>query len=187
MLAAASAVAFQSRRLETWHRIATQRTLGAALGINIYNAEMTPAIAEFMARWRTTNINLIRSLPEVVKRGLDRRVATIAVGDRGALADILAKEYRVSGYRLRLITRDQTTKYVSGMNRIRQTNAGVQGYIWTATRDERVRPDHWALNGQRFLWSAPPSIGHPGDPINCRCVARPDVRSLTPGSPSANL
>ena len=185
--AAMSIVGYRNRQMAIWHRAATQRTLGAALGITVPDAAMSPAVAAFMAKWQRDNIGLISSLPEAVRQDLVRRVARIPIGDRGALSQVLADQYRVTGYRLRLITRDQTTKYVSGLNQIRQIDAGVTGYIWVATRDERVRPDHWALNGQRFLWSNPPAIGHPGTPINCRCVARPDVRPLTEGGPFANV
>ena len=187
ILAATSIISFKNRQMAIWHQAATQRTLGAALGITIPSTAMSPVVASFMARWQRDNIALISSLPEVVRQDLVRRVAGIPIGDRGALSKVLSQEYRVAGYRLRLITRDQTTKYVSGLNQIRQTSAGVEGYIWMATRDERVRPDHLALDGQRFLWRSPPAIGHPGQPINCRCVARPDVRSLTASGPSDNL
>ena len=179
--AAMAIIAYRNRQMAIWHRAATQRTLGAALGITIPDTAMSPAVSAFMARWQRDNIGLISSLPEAVRQDLVRRVARIPIGDRAALSRVLADQYRVTGYRLRLITRDQTTKYVSGLNQIRQTDAGVNAYIWVATRDERVRPDHWVLNGQRFLWSSPPAIGHPGTPINCRCVARPDVRPTTQG------
>ena len=179
--AAMSIIGYKNRQMAIWHQAATQRTLGAALGITIPNTSMSPQIAAFMQQWQRNNINLITSLPQAVKNDLVRRVGGIPFADRAALSKVLSQQYRVTGYRLRLITRDQTTKYVSGLNQIRQTSAGVNGYIWVATRDERVRPDHWALNGQRFQWSSPPSIGHPGEPINCRCVARPDVRPETQG------
>ena len=176
-IAAAMAVILrQQGRLAAWHHAAIQRTLGKALGITFHDSSMAPDVADFMMAWRRQNISLISSLPDIVKADLEKRVARLPVGDRAGLSRILAQEYRVAGYRLRLITRDQTTKYVSGMNQIRQTSAGVEAYIWMATHDERVRPDHLALDGRRFLWSRPPSIGHPGQPINCRCVARPDVR-----------
>ena len=181
--ASTAIIAYKNRQMSIWHQAATQRTLGAALNITIPSASMSPQVAGFMAQWQRDNIALISSLPQVVKDDLARRVARIPFGDRAGLSNVLASQYRVTGYRLRLITRDQTTKYVSGLNQIRQTSAGVNAYIWVATRDERVRPDHWALNGQRFLWSSPPPIGHPGDPINCRCVARPDVRPNAPPPP----
>jgi SPP1 gp7 family putative phage head morphogenesis protein len=41
-----------------------------------------------------------------------------------------------------------------------------------------VRPEHEVLDGVVFEWSDPPSEGIPGEPINCRCTAEPDVQSV---------
>ena len=35
-----------------------------------------------------------------------------------------------------------------------------------------------ALDGTTQRWDDPPSEGHPGEPINCRCVAEPVLSSL---------
>ncbi len=44
--------------------------------------------------------------------------------------------------------------------------------------DERVRPSHEALDGTRQRWDDPPAEGHPGEPINCRCIAEPVLGPL---------
>jgi SPP1 gp7 family putative phage head morphogenesis protein len=50
----------------------------------------------------------------------------------------------------------------------------VEEYVWSTSRDERVRPSHSAKDGKRFKWNDPPSdTGHPGNEIQCRCVAIP--------------
>jgi hypothetical protein len=46
-------------------------------------------------------------------------------------------------------------------------------YVWLTSGDEKVRPSHAANDGKIFYWSDPPSTGHPGEDINCRCVAVP--------------
>ena len=178
---AAAVIGYQADEVAAWHTAATRRTLGKELGVLIPDDQNDPVVREFMEAWRRRNIDLISTIPDEAKAGLERRMARIPVGDRAALNNVLAQEYRVTGSRLRLITRDQTTKIVSGLNQIRQTRAGIIAYIWLATADERVRPSHLELNRQRFLWSQPPSIGHPGEPIQCRCVALPDFRSATVG------
>ena len=34
-----------------------------------------------------------------------------------------------------------------------------------------VRPTHVANSGIVFAWDAPPATGHPGEDIQCQCVA----------------
>lgn len=84
----------------------------------------------------------------------------------------------VSESRAELIARDQTLKLAGAITEIRQRNAGVDEYIWSTSLDERVRDEHAALEGERFSWSSPPAIGHPGQDFQCRCVAVPVVDDL---------
>jgi SPP1 gp7 family putative phage head morphogenesis protein len=51
--------------------------------------------------------------------------------------------------------------------------AGVTEYIWSTTKDNRVRKEHQAREGKTFSYDNPPSDGNPGEPIRCRCVASP--------------
>lgn len=83
----------------------------------------------------------------------------------------LVERGNVSESRAELIARDQTLKLNGQLNELRQTNAGIESYVWSTSHDERVRPDHAELDGQEFRWSDPPEPGHPGQDINCRCVA----------------
>ena len=71
---------------------------------------------------------------------------------------------------------------------------GADKYIWHNMGDLRVvgnpsglypvgneyHGDHWHREGKVFLWSEPPSDGHPGTAYGCRCVALP---LLSLGSP----
>lgn len=50
--------------------------------------------------------------------------------------------------------------------------------VQRTARDNRVREEHEALEGESFAWSDPPSEGHPGEPVNCRCYADPDFSEL---------
>ena len=58
-----------------------------------------------------------------------------------------------------------------------QRAMGFTHYIWSTSRDSRVRPLHQAREWKVYSWDAPPSDGHPGEPIMCRCVAIP-LRSV---------
>lgn len=62
-----------------------------------------------------------------------------------------------------LIARDQTSKLWGNLNEKRQTNAGIDLYIWRTADDERVRgnpegkypdsrPSHWVMEGKYCTW-----------------------------------
>lgn len=68
------------------------------------------------------------------------------------------------------------------MSRVAQESEDVATYMWCATHDSRVRPEHLALDGETCSWDDEPlaadesSIGeacHAGEDVNCRCVASP--------------
>lgn len=93
--------------------------------------------------------------------------------------------------RVELVGRDQTQKLFGQTNQIRQQNLGVQQYIWTTQDDGRVRGRkladtgrHWQLHRTAQSWASPPvadilgNTAHPGEQINCRCVAQPNVAQL---------
>jgi hypothetical protein len=46
-------------------------------------------------------------------------------------------------------------------------------YIWRTAGDDKVRASHAANDGKIIAWDNPPTTGHPGEDINCRCVAEP--------------
>lgn len=45
-------------------------------------------------------------------------------------------------------------------------------FEWVTMGDNKVRPAHRALSGKVFKLDNPPSEGMPGEPYNCRCVAK---------------
>lgn len=49
--------------------------------------------------------------------------------------------------------------------------SGAIGYKWRGRLDARERKLHLAREGVIFKFDDPPSDGHPGQPINCRCYA----------------
>lgn len=81
--------------------------------------------------------------------------------------------------RVTLIARDQTGKLNSQLNQFRQQEAGIEYYIWSDSDDRRVRPSHRAKDNLKFRWDRPPAdTGHPGNDVQCRCVARAVLGSL---------
>ena len=76
--------------------------------------------------------------------------------------------------RAKVIARDQTSTFNARLNEFRQKESGIERYIWRTVQDERVRDTHRdELDGEVFYWNDPPSEGHPGEPIQCRCWPDP--------------
>lgn len=89
-----------------------------------------------------------------------------------ALRDLLVARGSVSVSHADLIARDQVLKLSADMNEARQRAAGVEEYTWSGIMDERERPSHVALEGNRYAWGAPTPIGYtPGKDYQCRCIA----------------
>jgi SPP1 gp7 family putative phage head morphogenesis protein len=127
----------------------------------------------------TANAELITSIDRrylADVRGLVERADMEGWGV-AELRSQLAARYGVSLSRAQLIAEDQTGKVHGQVNQIRQTQLGIQRYIWRANRDRLTRPLHAHRNGKEFPWWPPPNEehgdGHPGHPINCRCFADP--------------
>ncbi|MAK31420.1 minor capsid protein, partial [Acinetobacter sp.] len=80
--------------------------------------------------------------------------------------------------RARLIAADQMGKVNGQINKARQLSMGVETYVWQTAKDERVRKDHQHKQGKTFRWDDPPTGGHPGEPIRCRCTALPNYEDI---------
>lgn len=87
----------------------------------------------------------------------------------------LEKIEREEKNRAALIGRDQVGKLNGRLTQYYQEQAGIEEYKWVTAGDERVRPAHRRLNGEVFKWKEPPPEGHPGQPIQCRCIADPVI------------
>ena len=174
----AEEVAAQATRLSAYHKRRLIQTFRTALGIDIRPRLLDSAIEPLMSAWRQENISLIRTIPERFHGSLYQRVSetfTQQPFDQQALSKVLNREFKVSGSNLRRITRDQTSKAVGQFTHARHRQLGIQEYTWRTAQDERVRVMHQALEGSRQRWDSPPSVGHPGQDIQCRCVAIPII------------
>ena len=95
------------------------------------------------------------------------------------LRDELVSRGSVSESRAALIARDQTLKLNGAITQARQTGAGIDGYTWSTSSDERVRDTHAEKEGERFAWDSPPAdTGHPGEDFQCRCVPVPFIAGI---------
>lgn len=158
-----------------------KKQMAPALGIGAFN---TPSPDQLRALFVKDNVRLITSLPDGLVDQIERQVhqalrqgTTVKELERG-IKDSLG----LTKQRAQLIARDQVSKYSGDLTRHHQTSCNITHYVWETSRDERVRPEHRALDGEPFAWNAPPVSArnggryHPRQGINCRCDAIPVVQ-----------
>ena len=117
--------------------------------------------------WVRENLDLIGSLEaETLRKLRDELTRLIA---------FLNKQLEVETNRAVLIGSDQVGKLNGRLMEYWQRSAGITEYRWQTMMDDRVRPLHADRQGLIFRWDKPPSDGHPGMAIRCRCVADPVI------------
>lgn len=165
-------------RTADFQRDQLARQMKSAIGIDV--AGLEPRMGDLLDTFADANVSLIKSVPERYFGELKTQVVQgLRQGKRAEdLAADIADRYGVADSRAQLIARDQIGKIFGELNKARQEALGVNGFVWRTAEDERVRPEHEELDGEYFDWSDPPGEGIPGTPINCRCIAEPDVSAL---------
>ena len=130
---------------------------------------MEQAVSEHVALVKSLERKHLADLENLVHKGVreGRRVEDIAFD--------VAVRYGVSQRRAELIAQDQVGKFYGRLDEERQTRLGVTEYTWRTSKDEKVRPDHRRREGKVFKWKDPPSDGHPGQAIRCRCYPEPKL------------
>jgi len=134
-------------------------------------ARFTP---DRVSAWRKENTDLIVSLCKDQVSDLRTSILERTQGLRvEQIRSLIQERFSVSESRADLIARDQTLKLNAQMTRENYKRANVDRYVWTTTRDERVRDEHAELDGKVFSFDDPPEPGNPGEDFQCRCVAFP--------------
>jgi SPP1 gp7 family putative phage head morphogenesis protein len=151
-----------------------QRTIKHVLGVDIFLSQ--PWLRDHLGAWIATNTDLIKNLQD--KALSDIKYQVQAGFTQGLRHEEIAKNIMgrigVTKSRAKLIARDQTSKLNSQLNQLKQQQVGISKYIWQTAMDERVRPSHRDKQGKTFSWDNPPAdTGHPGQDVNCRCIALP--------------
>lgn len=145
----------------------------AALGIDVTLND--PRLGALIDGFASENVALIKDIPARIMR--DVELATTRALASGTLWPDLAKEleakFGFSEARAKLIARDQIGKLYGQVTAERHQEIGVKRFTWRSVHDGRVRPEHADLDGKTFSYAQPPSVGIPGEPINCRCYADP--------------
>lgn len=169
-----------------WNQREFKKQVKAVLGIDIFATE--GFLPSTLTSWSIENVGLIKTIAE--KYFVDIERVTSSGFRQGLRANEIAKQLPAKGrtarFNAKRIARDQTNKLNGQLNRLRQTNIGIERYTWKTLGDDRVRDEHEGLDGQIFSWDSPPPEGHPGEPIQCRCTAEPifddildDVEAVT--------
>ena len=134
-----------------------------------------------------TNVELITSIPEQLLDEVEAVVSpAVETGLRvEEILQQLQERFGVSDSRAQLIARDQVGKFNGQLARERQEALGISEYVWSTSKDQRVRPDHSELEGKAFSYDAPPIVdqrtgrtANPGEDYQCRCQALPRVEAL---------
>lgn len=175
---AASAIA---NDVAGFNRRELDRVFEATIGVGLPATE--PGLSDVLRGFVRDNVRLVTNLATTA---LDQIEGSVLRGFRrgrsnAQIAAELRERIGVSRSRARLIARDQVASLNGELTQVRQTRMGVREYIWRSVGDERVRPEHEDLDGRRFSWDSPPAAGHPGEPINCRCIAEPVLDPLFEG------
>lgn len=149
-----------------------------AIGVDPFKSE--PWLRSQVDNLIEQNVALIKSVEEKYFSEVQENVFRGA--RQGSSSELIAAEISKRGSvavnRARLIARDQIGKFNGQLNQLRQQDVGVSEYRWRTSIDERVRSSHAEREGKTFSWNNPPSDGHPGEPINCRCYAEPVLEGL---------
>ena len=143
--------------------------------IDITGALGSGGIAPVMEKAMVQNVELITSIPDQYLQKVRQTVFEgVGKGERyEQVADRIQHIADVTESRAKLIARDQVSKMNGAFNEARQTSLGIDKYVWSTSHDERVRDSHAENDGKVFSWNDPPPTGHPGEDIQCRCVALP--------------
>lgn len=178
--------------IRQWKRV-VKNTLGLDLMDDYYSGEF---YRQMLDLWVSQNVGLIKTIPQ---NTLDEMRELVYEGFRnGETTTSIVKEiqriYSTNKKHARLIARDQMAKLNGDLAERQQTDAGVEEYTWSTSMDSRVRDSHRELNGKVFRWDDPPVVDektgrrcHPGQDIQCRCVAIPRFNIETIDVPAMTM
>ncbi|MEI6806776.1 MAG: phage minor head protein [Myxococcaceae bacterium] len=169
-----------AKKIESITQEDFQKQLAPVLGVT---ALAIPTADELRKLFVQQNMKLIKSLSENHLNQVEQIVLTgLRQGSHVRdLERIIRNQLGVTKQQAQLIARDQVSKYSGDLTKHNQTYVGITHYRWETSRDERVRPEHKALDGKIFAWDSPPVSHRSGDRFHprqgyrCRCDAIPVI------------
>jgi SPP1 gp7 family putative phage head morphogenesis protein len=152
-----------------------------ALGVDLSAVVRQEDLADYLDSATARNVGLIKGLLDDNAKRIKVAVLDAVINGRSAtvLRKTLTEQFGIAERRAKLIARDQIAKTNSDLNRIRQVQAGVTSYQWMTAHDERVRKLHRTLDGREYKYGEETGAEGglaPGQPVNCRCIARGIVK-----------
>ena len=171
-------------KVNKWNRAETTRMLKDKYGVGFYDndewlkAKLNMFVTENTELIQSANREFVDQSKEVVISGVQAGMRHEAIAKKilSPVDDSLGRKSALRKAQLRssVIARDQINKVNGDLTRLRQTRAGVKGYIWRTAGDIRARPLHQGYNGKTYTWEKGTPEGlHPGMDIMCRCYAEP--------------
>lgn len=162
------------------HTETFMKTARTALGIDISAIVSQEDLSEYLQIAAQRNADLIKSQTDTMIRRIEQATVQnkLAGNPVSTLRKKFIEEFGIADRKAKLLARDQTSKLTSDLNRIRQQQAGIEEYRWMTVHDERVRPLHRDLDGREYKWGERTGAENglpPGQPIQCRCIARGKV------------
>ena len=142
------------------------------LGIDI-GAMVDEAMKDQLDVMMMESASYIKTIPDYLVGKVAQRVLQHYKGEpmpeNRTLRQQIREEFKVSDGRAKVLARDQTSKMNTSISSIRQTNLGIDTYIWKTVEDERVvgRPggkypkitklhrNHWMMQGLLCKWDDP--------------------------------
>lgn len=159
----------------------TQFLVGIPTGLNV-PMELTSWTAKKIMEEYIENLNTYSNKLKVdeMEKLREKVLEAVSQGYRSdKVADLIRTQYGQTKKHADFIARQETSLLVSKYREARYGEAGIERYMWYTANDERVRPDHAALDNHIFSWDSPPIVnratgkrGNPGEDFNCRCIAR---------------
>lgn len=134
-----------------------------------------PFLNGMLADWNRKTTELVQDKASEYIKSVESiiRNQTAIESTQKTAREIIEKRKEAFKGKINFTAVNETGMLNSQLQRSRLLGIGALSYIWTTQRDERVRVLHQQRQGKMFSWKVPPSDGHPGMPIRCRCVATP--------------
>jgi len=170
-----------------------ERSLSTVLGVKNVRIQDVVGDSEPVQLMLEQAVGLIQTVPEEYFNEIQQAVTRHYLQQEQPEGRTLTQQIEfLSGHtykRAKLIAVDQTQKMHSIVQQQRQTELGIEEYVWRTAKDIRVvgtpggvnpvgskaHGNHYAREGKRFRWDSPPADGHPGWPVRCRCHAEPVI------------
>jgi len=156
-------------------------TAGFEMAVETYRMNVSfDVVNPLFRKWiESVGMNRIKGINDTTREQLRITMADGIMN--GESIDKLAERVKAvfanaSDYRATLIARTETTATVNAGALDTYRAAGIKQKQWLATDDERVRPEHWAMNMEIVGIDDAFTNGSDGpDEPNCRCTVLPVI------------